>query len=1217
MKKLFLVAAGVLLSMVAMAQPGGFGGFQMPEVKLETSQQWKDVNYAGDDQAYHTCDIYLPQQQNERYPVVIHIYGSAWFSNNSKGAADLGTIVRTLLAAGYAVVCPNHRSSMDARWPAQLHDIKAVVRFVRGEAAKYKFDPSFVAVSGFSSGGHLASTTATTSGTRQETVGSVTIDLEGNVGNHTDQSSAVNAACDWSGPIDLTDMDCGEHMTMGDNSPEDVLLGSKLAQEPDKYRSLSATTYVDKNDPPVIIFHGEKDNVVPCCQGRKFFEVLKGAGVRTEATFEPEGGHGMGMYSEENLQKMVRFLQQSAGRKELQSRIVEEGGTGPYKAIMTEVPGLEAHTVFHPQDLSSFGKGKLLPVLVWGNGACTNSPWEHYKFLNEIASYGYLVVATGYIPMKEEPYRGPMSTTQQQIESIDWAYAQNSDPQSPYYNKIDVRQICAAGMSCGGLQTLYNCADPRISTLMICNSGLFNEMNAYQAVGGMPMPPKGKLSQIHCPVLYLLGGEPDIAYKNGMDDFHRLHHVPAFAANLPVGHGGTYREPHGGEFSVVARAWLDWQLKGDKKAAVWFTGKKPKLAQRKGWTLEQNDYSSRGTSQSSLTPTSPDGWLSLSPSDGGLRLCRGSQTVLEIPSLGMGTAVPAASGLSFTFVRPVKEDYTMLIGKRHHCTNEAREYTAALNDNVLLRVRLYNDGLVFRYEVKGLDNAQAPQEQTAFRIPEGTRRWIQHWTDGYEDFYPLATSSKDADPWPYFDRRNPHNRWGFPTLIEIPSTAQPLPAMTGRVGGGSPSTFALITESNLERNQSAASLISDGDLYRLVPDKNELRHTGDWHTPWRVVIAGSLANVVESTLPTDVCEPSRLTDTSWIQPGVVSWVYWAHNHGSNDYNIIKQYVDMAATLHLPYVLIDAEWDEMKDGKTIEDAVAYARSQGIRPLIWYNSSVGWINGAPGPKFRLNKPEDREKEFAWCERIGVAGVKIDFFSGDTQENMAYCIDLLECAARHHLLVNFHGAPIPRGWQRTYPNLLSTEGVYGAEWYNNTPAFTNRAARHNATLPFTRNVIGPMDYTPCAFSDSQHPHITTDAHELALTVLFESGLQHLADRPESFLAQPAAVQQFLSQLPSTWDETRLLDGYPGEFVIMARRSGQTWYIAGINGSDEAREITLRKDINAVLGIRYSSPVTLFLDAAPVPDDRLVHFAISESETLPQTVTCQPRGGFVFVAR
>ena len=586
MKKFVLTSVFAACAMYVSAQPaGGFGGFQMPQVKLETSQEWKDVNYVGDDQTFHTCDIYLPKQEKASYPVVIHIYGSAWFNNNGKGAADLGTIVKALLEAGYAVVCPNHRSSMDAKWPAQIHDIRAVIRFVRGEAEKYKFDRSFIATSGFSSGGHLASTAATTSGTKETKVGTVDINLEGNLGAYTKESSMINAACDWSGPIDLTAMDCGESMKMGENSPEDVLLNSKLAKEPDKYLSLSATTYVDPNDPPVIIFHGEKDNVVPCCQGKKFFETLKAAGVKTEATFVPEGGHGMGMYAEENLQKMVNFLNDVRTNR---VRVIEEGGTGTYKAVMKEEKTLPEHTLFVPRDLSAFSKGKSLPVLVWGNGACANSPWEHKNFLNEIASHGYIVLATGVIPMVDEWYKGPMSRSEQQIESIDWIIAQNSDPASPYYNKIDVKNICVAGMSCGGLQTLFNCADKRIKALMICNSGLFNQQNAGQAVGGMPMPPKEKLKEIHTPIMYMLGGETDIAYGNGMDDFHRISHVPACAVNFPVGHGGTYLQPHGGEFSIVALAWLDWQLKGDRQAAKMFKGKDCDILKRKDWTIEKN-----------------------------------------------------------------------------------------------------------------------------------------------------------------------------------------------------------------------------------------------------------------------------------------------------------------------------------------------------------------------------------------------------------------------------------------------------------------------------------------------------------------------------------------------------------------------------------------------------------------------------------------------------
>ena len=567
---------------------------------------------------------------------------------------------------------------------------------------------------------------------------------------------------------------------------------------------------------------------------------------------------------------------------------------------------------------------------------------------------------------------------------------------------------------------------------------------------------------------------------------------------------------------------------------------------------------------------SPNAKLKVVTAGNGCKVYYQQQQVLDIPVLGNGNSQIQ----KVSKAHHVTADYQMLTGKRLHCTNEANEYQLTLGKDVRLTMRLYNDGVAFRYD--GLSD----KEKTAYKIPQGTKRWMQKWADSYEGFFPQTTKATDG-------------RWGYPALLE--------PA---------DGVFVLLSEANICKGQAASSLHSKGDLYQVVPDaqtSNLKSQTSNLKSPWRVAIIGSLADVVESTLITDVSEPCKIEDTSWIHPGTVSWVYWAYNHGSNDYNIIRKYVDMAVTLQLPYVLIDAEWDEMKDGKTVEDAVNYAKSKGIKPLIWYNSSVGWVNGAPGPKFRLNKPEDREKEFAWCEKIGVAGVKIDFFSGDTQQNMDYCIDLLESAAKHHLLVNFHGATIPRGWQRTYPNLMSTEGVYGAEWYNNVPTFTKKAAAHNATLPFTRNVIGPMDYTPCTFSDSQHPHITTHAHELALTVLFESGLQHLADRPESYLAQPHDVQQFLSALPTAWDETRLLSGYPGESVVMARRSGKTWYVAGINGTDE--EKTLPLDLSFLKQGKQHGDIMLYGDAG----ERNFHVALQEE--FPEKMTCRPRGGFVLV--
>ena len=577
---------------------------------------------------------------------------------------------------------------------------------------------------------------------------------------------------------------------------------------------------------------------------------------------------------------------------------------------------------------------------------------------------------------------------------------------------------------------------------------------------------------------------------------------------------------------------------------------------------------------------SPNGKLSAKADDGKLVICYEKKPVLTLTDATQG---------KLKFVRKVKDDYRMLTGKRLLCTNRANEYEAPIGQGARMVMRLYNDGIAFRYEYSGLHDSKVPEEHTAYIIPEGTRRWMQQWSDGYEGFFPMTTTARVKVLGGFggaTEQNDINTHWGYPLLME-----------------STPGVFALITEANIERRQSASSLFNEGEVFSVRQDRNDLLLSGDWHTPWRVVIVGRLADVVQSTLVTDVSEPSRLEDTSWIEPGVVSWIYWANNHGSNDYNIIRKYVDMAVALKLPYVLIDAEWDEMRDGKTIDDALAYAKANGVKPLIWYNSSVGWVNGAPGPKYRLNKPEDREKEFAWCERMGVAGVKIDFFSGDNQMNMDFCQDLLECAARHHLLVNFHGATIPRGWQRTWPNLLSTEGVYGAEWYNNVPHFTTKAACHNATLPFTRNVVGPMDYTPCAFSDSQHPHITSKAHELALTVLFESGLQHLADRPESFLAQPQEVQAFLGRLPTVWDETRLVSGYPGESAVLARRSGRIWYVAGINGKDEPQVL------DADLRFIGKGNIQMFAD------DASGNWLVSNPGKLPSQVSCQPRGGFVLV--
>ena len=536
----------------------------------------------------------------------------------------------------------------------------------------------------------------------------------------------------------------------------------------------------------------------------------------------------------------------------------------------------------------------------------------------------------------------------------------------------------------------------------------------------------------------------------------------------------------------------------------------------------------------------------------------------------------------------VTDDYGMVTGKRSRCHNEAIEWTYKYmnpaGDMMDVILRLYNDGIALRYVLP--DGTVVTDDCTAYSIPDGVKRWISPLKTDYESFFPLATDGGPTKErmWP----RPAPGAWAFPALAE-PSEG----------------VFALISEADLRHGDSAASLdnSADSETYKLKLTGPTAFHGGE--SPWRVAIIGSLSDIVESTLITDLSTPAEF-DADWVEPGVSSWVYWAYNHGSKDFQLDKSFIDLAADLGWPYCLIDWEWPEMENGGDITDLLAYAREKGVKINLWYNSGTSWIGeGAPQPQDRLLEPERREQELSWLEGLGVSGIKVDFFLPDNAEMVDYYLDILEDAARHHLMVDFHGCTIPRGWQRTWPNMMSMESVYGAEMYNNGPVMTTRAAVHNATLPFTRNVVGPMDYTPGTFSDSQRPHITTYAHELALPILFESGLLHMPDRPDIYAGLPGEVRELLSGLPSAWDDTMLLSGYPGEYAVIARKKAGKWYIAGINGLDEERDIEFE---TGRLGVGNAS-FRLFADGE---EDRVFRIADIESDgTL--KIHCRARGGFV----
>lgn len=276
-------------------------------------RQWLNQNYANDEKEYHNLDIHLPDAEKPVYKAIIVIYGSAWFGNNLKQTA-FETIGKQLLESGFAVIAINHRASSDAAYPAQINDVKAAIRFVRANAVKYKIDASFIGITGYSSGGHLASLAGTSNAVKEFTVGKKTVDIEGNIGNHTSVSSSVNAVVDWFGPIDMALMnECKSPKDK--NSPEAALIKDNPADNPDMIALLNPVTFIDKTDPQFIVIHGEADNVVPYCQSELFAKALKEKGLLTEFISVPQGQHGPVTFNESTFKKMTGFFLKEAEKK--------------------------------------------------------------------------------------------------------------------------------------------------------------------------------------------------------------------------------------------------------------------------------------------------------------------------------------------------------------------------------------------------------------------------------------------------------------------------------------------------------------------------------------------------------------------------------------------------------------------------------------------------------------------------------------------------------------------------------------------------------------------------------------------------------------------------------------------------------------------------------------------------------------------------------------
>jgi alpha-glucosidase len=479
-----------------------------------------------------------------------------------------------------------------------------------------------------------------------------------------------------------------------------------------------------------------------------------------------------------------------------------------------------------------------------------------------------------------------------------------------------------------------------------------------------------------------------------------------------------------------------------------------------------------------------------------LTVQKAGRTVVQPSPLGIRTATAdLTAGLRETArsTRAVNETYRMTTGKRLDRVVQHTETRISLagagNARFDLVLRVAPDGVAYRYELPAA--ADVLSEASAFALPGNASAWLMNYNPQHENQRFRTTAGGAAV-----------GEYGNPSLFQVGQD------------------FVLLTESNVDGRYAGSSLRHTGGGTYQVQLKDQ-RVLSARIGPWRTMIVGDLATVTESTLVDDLADPSKISDTNWIRPGKVAWSWLSEHSSPSDFERQKVYVDFAARNGWPYALVDEGWSD----RWVPELTRYARAKGVDILLWYH----WNS--------LDTAAERKRAFDLLQAWGVKGVKVDFMESDSQSRYQFYDAILADTAQRKLMINFHGSTIPHGLARTWPHLLTMEAVHGAEQLPQPNG--------NPIQPFTRNVVGSMDFTPVSLEVG--PRITSIAHEIALPVVFESGWTHFADKPEAYGRFPEALR-FLDQVPTVWHQTELVNGFPGETAVFARRNGDRWFVGGI---------------------------------------------------------------------